>query len=74
MQNKDKAKEMTKNILGESLRTLKSDGIYAQVTDEDPDLRMALIQELLPKEINNYSVNYKIIYGSQDSEYFMYLI
>ena len=76
MDDEEKSLQMCREILSESLRLLSSSGVYLQITDEDPDLRMSLLQELLSKECdsNNISISHKKISEEGMWEYFMYAL
>ena len=76
LDDEEKALSMAKKILDESLRLLSSGGVYIQITDEDPDLRMSLLNDLLFKGCNknNVSISHRKISEEDSWEYFMYVL
>lgn len=66
---KDKAQRALKEVY----RTLCDKGILLQITDEDPELRIPLLNEsLIGHEIK--SISFKILSHVSGIEYFLYLI
>ena len=76
LDNQEKAIFMAGAILKESLRLLSSSGTLIQITDEDPDLRIPLINELLKSQCDHtsVSVSHKLICEGETWEYFMYTV
>lgn len=76
MDDDEEAYKLAKGILSESLRLLSSTGVYLQITDEDPDLRMMLLQDLLSERSDkgNVSISHKKISDDGNWEHFMYEI
>ena len=62
---------MASQIVSESFRILIPDGLYLQVTDEDPDVRVPFLQQELPS--CNSDVSFKTVELNQ-REYFIYFI
>ena len=58
-------------IASESFRILIPDGLYPQVTDEDPDVRVPFLQQELPS--GNSDVSFKTVELNR-REYFIYFI
>ena len=58
-------------IVSESFRILIPDGLYLQVTDEDPDVRVPFLQQELPS--GNSDVSFKTVELNR-REYFIYFI
>lgn len=56
-------------IAADSFRVLTPGGVCVQVTDEDPDTRMRLLQEALPTDSSRLS--FKVV-ESDSYEYFLY--
>ena len=57
--------------MAESFRVLTPGGVCVQVTDEDPDVRMRLLQELLPTDSSRLSLK---VVESDGYEYYLYFI
>ena len=76
MEDEDKSLVLCQGILSESLRLLSSSGVYLQITDEDPDLRMSLLQDLLPTGCvrNDISITHKKISEEGMWEHYMYAL
>ena len=66
-----KAFTMAKMIQNEALRILSPSGVYIQITDEDPDMRIPLLKELKERD---FSVSYREISSEDSWEYFMYVL
>ena len=58
-------------IASESFRILVPGGLYLQVTDEDPDVRIPFLQQELPS--CNANVSFKTV-DLNRREYFIYII
>ncbi len=76
MKNKTECKHTAKTIMLGALNVVRPPGVYVQVTDEDPELRMALLEDLLSLyKTDRYRVSYKILSQARhQQEYFMYII
>ena len=76
LDDREKAILMAGAILKESLRLLSPLGTLIQITDEDPDSRILLINELLKSQCDHTSVNVspKLICEGEIWEYFMYTV
>eukprot|EP00914_Ancora_sagittata_P011720 GHVO01022673.1.p1 GENE.GHVO01022673.1~~GHVO01022673.1.p1 ORF type:complete len:264 (+),score=35.33 GHVO01022673.1:150-941(+) len=77
-EDRDRAHTRAIHLYKECLRVLKPTGVLIQITDEDPALRMGLLNPFPCKDpvFSDLKVNYKIIEGEQtgDHEYFVYTI
>ncbi|ELU17647.1 hypothetical protein CAPTEDRAFT_170609 [Capitella teleta] len=77
-EDRDRAHTRAMQLYKESLRVLKPTGCLIQITDEDPALRMAILNPFPCKDpvFSDLKVNYRIIEGEQtgDHEYFVYTI
>jgi len=76
LEDEKKAFSLSRGILSESLRLLAPTGVYLQITDEDPDLRMSLLNDLLCKrsDKNNVRISHRTISEEESWEYFMYVL
>ena len=70
-EDRRKAFTMAKMIQNESLRILSTSGVYIQITDEDPDMRIPLLNELKERD---FCVSHRQISSEDSWEYFMYVL
>ena len=69
---------MARKIQNEALRITSRSGVYIQITDEDPELRLDLlrgntIQDSLDKS-SDFSVSYRQISDEEHWHHFMYVL
>ena len=61
---------MAGKVIAECVRVLCTSGVLLQMTDEDPDLRLALIDSLAL----SVTTNFKVVSTQQGQEYFLYQV
>ena len=72
MKDVTEGRQSAQCLVHEALRVLESTGTLVQVTDEDPDLRMTLLEVILPGK--GHHVTFSGLNVHSDREYFMYKI
>jgi len=77
-EDRTRAYLMARKIQNEALRITSRSGVYIQITDEDPELRLDLlrdntIQDSLDKS-SDFSVSYRQISDEEHWQHFMYVL
>ncbi|XP_077867422.1 citrate synthase-lysine N-methyltransferase CSKMT, mitochondrial-like isoform X2 [Saccoglossus kowalevskii] len=70
----DNGADMAVSAISEAIRVLKTNGHFLQISDEQPDTRFELLQQIAMKYNCQLSVNFKQIDTSFGMEYFIYTI
>ncbi|KAK3593338.1 hypothetical protein CHS0354_031400 [Potamilus streckersoni] len=73
LKDKKNGIELAMHMLKEAIRTLAPGGILLQVTDEDPDCRLTLLDKIIILH-DNLSVSFKSFGNSYGTECFMFTI
>lgn len=76
-EDRTQAHLMAKKIQNEALRIISPSGVYIQITDEDPDLRLSLLRDNVvtdSKSPCDFSVTYRDISEDDSWQHFMYVL
>ena len=65
--------KMAASILRESVRVLKAGGCVWQITDEDPDVKLAFLEAASDANTGPLTTSYKVVEAC-GREYFIYLV
>jgi len=76
-EDRTQAHLMAKKIQNEALRIISPSGVYIQITDEDPDMRLPLLRDNVvmdSKSPCDFSVSYRDISEDDSWQHFMYIL
>ena len=76
-EDRTQAHLMAKKIQNEALRIISPNGVYIQITDEDPDMRLPLLRDNVvmdSKSPCDFSVSYRDISEDDSWQHFMYIL
>lgn len=76
-EDRTQAHLMAKKIQNEALRIISPHGVYVQMTDEDPDLRLSLLRDNVVMDSSvpcDFSVSYRDISEDESWQHFMYIL
>ena len=76
-EDRTQAHLMAKKIQNEALRIISPHGVYVQITDEDPDLRLSLLRDNVVMDSSvpcDFSVSYRDISEDESWQHFMYIL
>ena len=76
-EDRTQAHLMAKKIQNEALRIISANGVYIQITDEDPDMRLSLLRDNVVLDSTSpcdFSVSYRDISEDDSWQHFMYVL
>ena len=76
-EDRTQAHLMAKKIQNEALRIITPNGVYIQITDEDPDMRLSLLRDNVVTDSTSpcdFSVSYRDISEDDSWQHFMYVL